>query len=95
MLKQHLRISDEFGLFDTQALQGYVLVACQSNSGLFDKPGSASDYYHTAYALAGLSLFQHPNLFKETTLELNPIDPLVNTLVKNTQDARKFFLDLD
>ena len=47
-------------LFDQLALQGYSLICCQqSGGGLKDKPTTKPDYYHTNYALAGLSVAQH------------------------------------
>lgn len=47
-------------LYDGSALQDYILNHCQSKSGLLrDKPGAAPDFYHTCYALSGLSLSQH------------------------------------
>jgi protein farnesyltransferase subunit beta len=45
-------------IVDCQRVQAYVLVACQSVMGFFDKPGSRPDYYHTCYALSGLSFFK-------------------------------------
>lgn len=89
ILKKVMKIEEQ--LFDHQALQGYIMVACQSPMGLFDKPGSYPDFYHTAYSLAGLSLSQSPNLFKEAVLELPEIDPFVNVLQKNSDEARAFF----
>lgn len=54
-------VTVDFGwLFDTLALQRYVLVACQVTvGGLRDKPGKHADLYHTCYCLSGLSLAQH------------------------------------
>lgn len=47
-------------LFDSAALQDYILNQCQSDTGLLrDKPGAAPDFYHTCYALSGLSISQH------------------------------------
>lgn len=50
-------------LFDCGSLQDYILNKCQSKSGMLrDKPGASPDFYHTCYALSGLSLSQHqPN----------------------------------
>ncbi|CAI7809224.1 unnamed protein product, partial [Closterium sp. NIES-54] len=42
------------------ALQAYLLLCCQvPEGGLRDKPGKARDYYHTCYALSGLTAAQH------------------------------------
>ncbi|RKP04312.1 hypothetical protein CXG81DRAFT_8477 [Caulochytrium protostelioides] len=41
-------------------LQIYLLVCCQSpQGGMIDKPGKTPDFYHTCYALSGLSAAQH------------------------------------
>ncbi|PQP93286.1 protein farnesyltransferase subunit beta-like [Prunus yedoensis var. nudiflora] len=43
-------------LFDGLALQLYLLLCSQEvNGGLKDKPGESRDFYHTCYALSGLS----------------------------------------
>jgi protein farnesyltransferase subunit beta len=40
-----------------EKLGTYVIGACQcGKGGLIDKPGKAPDYYHTCYALSGLSV---------------------------------------
>lgn len=47
-------------LFDMGALQEYILICCQDpKGGLKDKPGKSVDYYHTCYALSGLSVAQY------------------------------------
>ncbi len=49
-------------LFDQRALQTYLLSCCQElvpGPGLRDKPGVGADYYHTCYALHGMSIAQH------------------------------------
>ena len=46
-------------LFDVDALQRYILAACQDPSGgLRDKPSLRRDFYHTCYCLSGLSSAQ-------------------------------------
>ncbi|CAG8725525.1 11986_t:CDS:2, partial [Racocetra fulgida] len=43
-----------------EALQEYLLIACQyPKGGLIDKPKRSPDYYHTCYCLSGLSTSQH------------------------------------
>ncbi|CAG8817841.1 1718_t:CDS:10 [Gigaspora margarita] len=43
-----------------EALQEYLLIACQYHKGgLIDKPKRSPDYYHTCYCLSGLSTSQH------------------------------------
>ena len=45
---------------DAEALQRYILHACQQrNGGLRDKPSKPRDFYHTCYCLSGLSVAQH------------------------------------
>ncbi|TFK21562.1 terpenoid cyclases/Protein prenyltransferase [Coprinopsis marcescibilis] len=60
------------GLFNSKALQEYLLYAGQSPSGgLRDKPPKPADAYHTHYCLSGLSSAQHhisPSASKKTTL---------------------------
>lgn len=47
-------------LYNSRALQCWVLRACQQlKGGLRDKPGKPPDYYHTCYCLSGLSSAQH------------------------------------
>lgn len=46
---------------DKQSLNDYILKCCQFDhlSGLADKPGKRPDFYHTNYALMGLSVAQY------------------------------------
>jgi protein farnesyltransferase subunit beta len=61
--------ADAGWLFDTLALQRYVLVSCQmAIGGLRDKPGKSADLYHSCYCLAGLSVAQN-----STTIQNSPI----------------------
>ncbi|KAF8342461.1 terpenoid cyclases/protein prenyltransferase alpha-alpha toroid [Amanita rubescens] len=47
-------------LYDREALQQYLLYACQHpTGGLRDKPPKNPDSYHTLYCLSGLSSAQH------------------------------------
>ncbi|XP_065188946.1 protein farnesyltransferase subunit beta-like [Sycon ciliatum] len=42
------------------SLQSYLLTCCQyPGGGLVDKPGKRPDFYHTCYALSGLSIAQN------------------------------------
>ncbi|KAJ1438882.1 terpenoid cyclases/protein prenyltransferase alpha-alpha toroid, partial [Ochromonadaceae sp. CCMP2298] len=46
--------------FNQQALQRYILHCAQNlEGGLRDKPGKARDFYHSCYALSGLSIAQN------------------------------------
>lgn len=91
---------EETPLFDHLALQAYVLIACQSlkNGGLIDKPLASPDYYHTCYALAGLSISQHisspPHLFKEHAVPLAEIDPVYNAPKEKVQMIKRHFREL-
>jgi len=54
-------LSDALG-----ALAKYLLACCQHpDGGLRDKPPMRSDFYHTLYALAGLSATQHHYIYNE------------------------------
>ncbi|CAG8735421.1 26149_t:CDS:10 [Dentiscutata erythropus] len=61
-------------LFDREALQEYLLIACQNHKGgLIDKPKRSPDYYHTCYCLSGLSTSQHHVIYdfeKATSLNI-------------------------
>lgn len=47
-------------LFNRVALQEYVLIAAQAQTGgLRDKPGKGADAYHSCYNLSGLAAAQH------------------------------------
>ncbi|RUS21864.1 terpenoid cyclases/protein prenyltransferase alpha-alpha toroid [Endogone sp. FLAS-F59071] len=61
LVRQRWRAGKEVDyLMDREALQEYILVACQDDDGgLRDKPHKGPDYYHTCYCLSGLSIAQH------------------------------------
>lgn len=48
--------------FNQKALQRYILACAQDvdRGGMRDKPGKSRDFYHSCYALSGLSVAQHP-----------------------------------
>lgn len=47
--------------YNQLALQRYLLHCSQQiEGGMRDKPGKGRDFYHTCYALSGLSVAQHP-----------------------------------
>ena len=89
--------TEDSPVFDHLALQAYILVACQSakNGGLIDKPQASPDYYHTCYALSGLSIAQHiahpPHLFTESAVDLQPVDPLYNAPKDKVQQIKAYF----
>jgi len=84
-------------LFDSLALQRYVVVSCQAaQGGLRDKPGKYPDLYHTCYCLAGLSVAQHgptiesaPLLGREKNLlaDAHPIYNIKDAHVERVQAA--------
>lgn len=52
--------SETQDLFNRVALQEYVLIAAQAQTGgLRDKPGKGADAYHSCYNLSGLAAAQH------------------------------------
>eukprot|EP00741_Cyanophora_paradoxa_P021298 tig00021348_g20558.t1 len=88
-------------LFDQLALQGYVLACCQpeSGGGLRDKPGKSPDFYHTCYALSGLSVAQHalrgpagrPLVLGDPSNLLAETDALLNLRPERIAGAAAFF----
>ena len=80
-------------LYNALALQFWILVACQTELGLRDKPGKTADYYHTCYCLSGLSASQSyaklalgsaSNVLAET-------DPRLNVTLDKLRFAADFF----
>ncbi|KAG8197590.1 hypothetical protein JTE90_021320 [Oedothorax gibbosus] len=90
-------------LFHQRALQEYLLIHCQApHGGLIDKPGKSKDYYHTCYALSGLSVAQHFN-YKRKVVDfiLGPDDnellythPIYNICVPSAVKAINYFQGL-
>jgi len=90
----------ESSLFDSLALQRYILVACQGPmGGLRDKPGKHPDLYHTCYCLSGLSVAQHadqqqasrtPLLGRQDNL-VAPVHPLYNIRHAHVERIRRVF----
>jgi len=88
-------------LFNTRALQEYLLVCCQDlRGGLIDKPGKGRDYYHTCYALSGLSVAQYimsatspddANVIGVDTNKVKPTHPLYNVTLDSAISASAFF----
>jgi len=70
--------------FSETELERYVVSYCQDRDpfpgGLWDKPGKLTDYYHTCYALAGLSVAQHRRAVHDPNYRatLAPVDPRYN-----------------
>jgi len=84
-------------LFDQMGLQQYVLIAGQSEyGGLRDKPKKGSDYYHTCYALSGLSGAQHSNASVPTVYGseenlLRPTDSIHNVCSDKVEKMLQYF----
>ncbi|KII84972.1 hypothetical protein PLICRDRAFT_45829 [Plicaturopsis crispa FD-325 SS-3] len=81
-------------LFNSKALQEYILLAGQHPAGgLRDKPPKSADAYHTLYCLAGLSSAQHhvfPSPERRSTVEkawVSPDDDALDALRKNSFTA--------
>jgi protein farnesyltransferase subunit beta len=81
-------------LFHSAALQLWVLKACQTMTGLRDKPGKPPDYYHTCYCLSGLSAAQHAEgavALGDSDNLLVKADPLVNVVEGQLAAMRSYF----
>ena len=68
-------------IVDPLKLQRYILLCAQvfPDGGLRDKPGKGRDYYHTCYALSGLSASQHPDCTSPATVSGSPANLLPRT----------------
>ncbi|KAI3748081.1 hypothetical protein L6452_10937 [Arctium lappa] len=90
-------------LFQSHALQQYILLCSQVEGGFRDKPGKNRDHYHTCYCLSGLAAVQyswsrdadspplpHSVLGPYSNL-LEPINPLCNIVLEQYDEARQFF----
>lgn len=85
-------------LFDGSALQDYLFNQCQSKHGLLkDKPETVPDFYHTCYALSGLSISQHEpsgHVFDLGSQQINlvaPIHPVFNLTQDRLEYCLKYF----
>ena len=78
----------ETKLVDTKAVVRYVLQVCGKYALFSDRPRNSPDFYHTCYALSGLSLLQD-ELDDET--RLRPTCPFYNV----TQDRVKEWRSID
>jgi protein farnesyltransferase subunit beta len=90
-------LQDTQWLFNQTALQEYLLLCSQlNNGGMRDKPGKSRDYYHTCYALSGLSIAQNNPNGKVTTIgplenQLRPINPIIGICSDKCQMVLKYF----
>jgi len=75
-------------LMNVNQLQKYILVCAYTKRGLRDKPGKNPDFYHTCYALSGLSMAQHcdkssPQILGDPLNLLERNDPLYNLTIQS------------
>lgn len=90
-------------LMDHTALQEYLLLCCQQDDGgLRDKPSKSRDFYHTCYALSGLSYAQHHLNAEENNVlgdlamnELRPANPIFNVCLDKVDRMTKYFARKD
>jgi len=90
---EKLRAVERGALFDTSALQAWLLVCCQHKSGgLRDKPGLRPDFYHTCYCLSGLSLSQRFGgaVLGPRSNSLRENDALLNVCTVKLRESRSF-----
>lgn len=75
---------------DWNSLVKYILLVSQDaqKGGFRDKPGKQPDFYHTCYALSGLSIAMYQINEAES---LPKIDIRLNTLTENVQSMRLYF----
>ncbi|KAJ0905762.1 putative protein farnesyltransferase [Helianthus annuus] len=90
-------------LFQSQALQQYILLCSQVEGGFRDKPGKNRDHYHTCYCLSGLSVAQYSrskdadsaplpgSLLGPYSNLVEPVNPLYNIVLDQYDEARDFF----
>ncbi|KAL1537141.1 protein farnesyltransferase [Salvia divinorum] len=90
-------------LFNSMALQQYILLCTQEEAGFRDKPGKRRDHYHTCYVLSGLSVCQHCNKRDADSPPLSrdvmgpysnlvePVHPLHNIVLDKYYEAHMFF----
>ncbi|EGW35526.1 beta subunit of protein farnesyltransferase [Spathaspora passalidarum NRRL Y-27907] len=100
-------ITGQKELFNRNGLAHYILRCAQSNHGGFmDKPGKGVDFYHTNYALCGLSVceYLHSVSNKDDVLAYRikanaygdkhytlPVHPVFGIPVKDVDEARQYF----
>lgn len=81
-------------LFDSTALQKYILACSQDlKGGLRDKPSKYRDFYHTCYALSGLSMAQasEPNVVGLASNRLCPTSCVFNIRLDKLDAAKRYF----
>ncbi|XP_037072174.1 protein farnesyltransferase subunit beta-like [Pollicipes pollicipes] len=93
-------LSDERWMFHQEALQHYLLLCCEKpHGGFVDKPGKHRDFYHTCYALSGLSIAQNfhmgrrhvPRPVGRADNQLKLVHPIYNLLLTKAAAASEHF----
>jgi len=83
--------------YQPRPLQTYVLLACQHHGGgLRDKPGKSADFYHTCYALSGVSATQYgleaePTIVGDPSNKLERTDVFYNVMLEKAQRKCAYF----
>lgn len=85
-------------LFNQEALQEYLLCCCQENIGGFiDKPGKKRDFYHSCYALSGLSVAQNGpqsrRVIGHDGNRVKPVHPIFNVTLSAFEFTRHYYED--
>ncbi|CRH00345.1 farnesyltransferase beta subunit, putative [Plasmodium relictum] len=100
--KNKNKVTEEKILFNMNHAKLYLLLCSQSNKGgMKDKPKEKVDYYHTCYALSGLSLIENyisshmhkmQNTYdKDNINKLNKIHILYNITVQKVYKSYNYF----
>ena len=84
-------------------MQMYLMICSQSDEGgMRDKPGKPVDYYHTCYALSGLSISQEligkgdERIYfnGKSSGKLKEVHPIYNVEVNKLKKAKEYFASL-
>jgi len=94
-------LQDTEWLFNQTALQEYLMLCSQlNNGGMRDKPGKSRDYYHTCYALSGLSVSQNNPSGRVTAIghpdnKLRAINPVFGMCRDKSANVLEYFGNRD
>lgn len=96
IISEYPELQNTEWLYDQTALQEYILLCCQVNTGgLRDKPGKSRDYYHSCYSLSGLTLAQHSptttSVLGDPANLLRKTNPIFNLCRERVVNAWKYF----
>ncbi len=96
-VKTSLELADNEWLFNQTALEEYLMLCSQmSNGGMRDKPGKSRDFYHTCYALSGLSIAHNnpsgkPAVLGDQANRLRQINPIVGICTDRVTPVIQYF----